>query len=70
MDIVIPGRSLVDEFFAKTDTGIKELDQTVALLTGMTVLGLSLYSAADEWYKDWWEVEKKKREDAVRANDR
>ena len=60
-DTTMQRRSLVDEFFPETDTGIMELDQAVALLSGMTVLGLSLYSAADQWYRDWWEVEKKRR---------
>jgi hypothetical protein len=54
------------EFFPKTDTGIKELDQAVALLAGMTVLGFSLYSAADERYKDWWQEETKRKEEALR----
>ncbi|KAH6708879.1 hypothetical protein BKA61DRAFT_696779 [Leptodontidium sp. MPI-SDFR-AT-0119] len=47
------GRSLVHEFFPETDTAIMELDQAVALLAGMTVLGFSLYSTADEWYRIW-----------------
>lgn len=35
-------RSFVDEFFPRTETSIKDLDQTVALLAGMSVLGFSL----------------------------
>ena len=59
-------QKVLDEFFPKTDTGIKELDQAVALLAGMTVLGFSLYSAADERYKAWWEEETKRKEEALR----
>jgi len=59
------GKSLVHEFFPETDTGIMELDQAVALLAGMTVLGFSLYSTADERYKIWWEKEKRSRESAA-----
>lgn len=58
------GRSLVHEFFPETDTAIMELDQAVALLAGMTVLGFSLYSTADEWYRIWWE--ETSRESAAR----
>lgn len=57
-------RKIVNEFFPRTNTRIMELDQAVALLAGMTVLGFSLYSAADEWYGRWWEEEKKRREEA------
>jgi hypothetical protein len=64
-DTTMQRMSLVNEFFPETNTGIMELDQAVALLTGMTVLGLSLYSAADQWYRDWWEVEKKRRDHVV-----
>ncbi|KAE9376002.1 hypothetical protein N431DRAFT_454589 [Stipitochalara longipes BDJ] len=60
------GRSLVHEFFPETDTGIVELDQAVALLAGMTVLGFSLYSTADGLYKAWWEKERMARESAAR----
>jgi hypothetical protein len=55
----------VHEFFPETDTGIMELDQAVALLAGITVLGFSLYSTADERYKMWWETEKRSRESAA-----
>jgi len=60
------GRSLVHEFFPETDISIMDLDQAVALLVGMTVLGFSLYSTADEIYKAWLEEEKKARESAAR----
>ena len=43
-----------------------DLDQAVALLAGMTVLGFSLYSAADARYKRWWADEKKRREETAR----
>lgn len=59
-------QKLLVEFFPKTITGIKELDQAVALLAGMTVLGFSLYSAADERYKAWREEETKRKEEALR----
>jgi hypothetical protein len=38
----------VEEFFRQTESAIMDLDQAVALLAGMTVLGFSLYSAAEE----------------------
>jgi len=56
-------RKIVNEFFPRTNTGIMELDQAVALLAGMAVLGFSLYSAVDKWYRYWWEGEKKSREE-------
>lgn len=34
-------------------TSIRELDQSVALLAGATVLGFSLYGTADVYYRDW-----------------
>ncbi|KAE9368007.1 hypothetical protein N431DRAFT_514697 [Stipitochalara longipes BDJ] len=46
--------SFFDDFFPKTEANIMDLDQVVALLAGMTVLGFSLYSAADARYKRWW----------------
>jgi hypothetical protein len=60
----------LDEFFPKTDTGIMELDQAVALLAGMTVLGFSVYGAADEQYRRWWETERARREEDARQIDR
>ena len=36
-----------------TNTSVKELDQAVALLTGATVLGFSLYSTSDTYYQAW-----------------
>ncbi|KAK0509558.1 hypothetical protein JMJ35_007952 [Cladonia borealis] len=36
-----------------SNTSIKELDQAVALLSGATVLGFSLYSTADTHYQAW-----------------
>ena len=56
-------RKIVNEFFPRTNTGIIELDQAVALLAGMTVLGFSLYSVADEWCRNWWEEERRRREE-------
>lgn len=56
-------RSFFDEFFPKTDASIMDLDQAVALLAGMTILGFALYSAADAHYKSWWEEEKKRRDE-------
>ena len=64
--IVPTGRSLVHEFFPATDTSIMDLDQAVALLAGMTVLGFNLYSTAEERYKAWWEEQKESRESAAR----
>jgi hypothetical protein len=46
-------RNFIDEFFPRTETSIMDLDQAVALLAGMTVLGFSLYSTADARYKRW-----------------
>jgi hypothetical protein len=43
-----------------------DLDQAVALFAGMTVLGLSLYRAADARYKRWWVEEKERREETAR----
>lgn len=63
---VVSGRRLSQEFFPSTDSGIMDLDQAVALLAGMTVFGFSLYWAADERYRRWWEAEKAKRERSVR----
>jgi hypothetical protein len=59
-------RSFVDEFFPRTEASIMDLDQAVALLAGMTVLGFSLYSAADARYKRWWEEEEGSREETAR----
>ena len=36
-----------------SNTSIKELDQAVALLAGASVLGFTLYSTADTYYKAW-----------------
>jgi hypothetical protein len=46
-------RNFIGEFFPRTETSIMDLDQAVALLAGMTVLGFSLYSTADARYKRW-----------------
>jgi hypothetical protein len=54
-------RSFIDEFFPRTEASIVDLDQAVALLAGMTVMGFGLYSAADARYKRWWAEEKKRR---------
>jgi hypothetical protein len=35
--------NFLDEFFPRTGVGIMDLDQAVALLAGMTVLGLSYF---------------------------
>ena len=44
----------VQELFPHSSISIKDLDQTVALLAGTTVLGFSLYSAAtDAHYQKW-----------------
>lgn len=59
-------RSLIDEFFPKTEASIMDLDQAVALFAGMTVLGFSLYSAANTRYEIWVIEEKKKREEVAR----
>jgi hypothetical protein len=59
-------RSLVDEFFPRTEASIKDLDQAVALLAGMTVLGFGLYNTADARYKKWWLQEETRLEEAVR----
>ena len=48
------GRRLVQDLFPRTNVSIKDLDQTVALLAGTTVLGFSLYSAANARYERWW----------------
>jgi hypothetical protein len=60
------GLSLLDEFFPRTEASIMDLDQTVALLAGMTVLGFSLYSTADARYNRWLAEEKKRREETAR----
>jgi hypothetical protein len=52
--------SVIGEFFPKTNASIMDLDQAVALLAGMTVVGFGLYSAAEERYRRWWEAEKKR----------
>jgi len=54
-------RSLINEFFPMTEASIMDLDQAVALLAGMSILGFSLYSAADARYKRWWAEEKERR---------
>jgi hypothetical protein len=46
-------QSFIDEFFPRTEASIMDLDQAVALLAGMAVLGFSLYSTADAHYKRW-----------------
>lgn len=50
-------RAVVSNFangiIPKSGTSTQELDQAVALLAGSTVLGLSLYSTADSYYRDW-----------------
>jgi hypothetical protein len=47
------GSRLIRSIFPRTNVSIKELDQAVAILAGGTVLGFSLYSAADAWYQIW-----------------
>lgn len=64
--IVANPRGLFQEFFPSTKSSIMDLDQAVALLAGMTVFGFSLYSAANERYRIWWEAEKAEKERAVR----
>jgi hypothetical protein len=59
-------RSFLDEFFPRTEASIMDLDQAVALLAGMTVLGFSLYSTADARYNRWLEEEKERREETAR----
>lgn len=44
-------RSFVDEFFPRTEASIMDLDQAVALLAEMGVLGFRVYSTADARYK-------------------
>jgi hypothetical protein len=51
---------VIDEFFPETNTSIMDLDQAVALLAGMTVLGFYLYSTAEERYRRWWEAQKER----------
>jgi hypothetical protein len=55
-------RTFIDEFFPRTEASVMDLDQAVAMLAGMTVLGFSLYSAADARYKKWWAEERERRE--------
>ncbi|PMD40913.1 hypothetical protein L207DRAFT_633853 [Hyaloscypha variabilis F] len=50
--------SFIYLFFPKTEASIMDLDQAVALSAGMTVLGFSLYSAADAQYNRWWRKQK------------
>ena len=59
-------RGIIDDIFPRTGAGIMDLDQTTALLAGITILGFSFYSAADAWYKRWWAEEKKRREESAR----
>jgi hypothetical protein len=59
-------RSFLDEFFPKTEASIMDLDQAVALLAGMTVLGFSFYSTADARYKKWLAEEKERRDEIAR----
>ena len=42
---------LLEDLFPRISLSIKDLDQAVAVLAGTTVLGFSLYSAADAQYK-------------------
>ena len=39
------------DLIPKSNTSVKELDQAVAILAGASVLGFSLYSTADTYYK-------------------
>ena len=41
------------DLIPKSNTSVKELDQAVAILAGASVLGFSLYSTADTYYKAW-----------------
>ena len=41
------------DFIPRSNTSIKELDQAAALLAGASVLGFSLYSIADAYYRAW-----------------
>ena len=60
-----PTRTLVP----KSNISLKELDQAVALLTGATVLGFSLYSVANSHLKAWLlrtEERQQRRENELR----
>lgn len=49
----IVGDHLAHHIMPHTNTSVYDLDQAAALLAGMTVLGFSLYSAADSHYQMW-----------------
>lgn len=44
---------IAHDLMPTSNTSVKELDQAVALLAGASVLGFSLYSTADNYYKAW-----------------
>lgn len=53
----------------RSNTSVRELDQVVALLTGATVLGFSLYSTAVAYYQAWLKrarVQRQEREIELR----
>ncbi|KUJ07583.1 uncharacterized protein LY89DRAFT_358775 [Mollisia scopiformis] len=60
----------LDYFFPSTEASLTDLDQATALLARMTMLGFSLYSAADAHYRPWWEEVRKRREEISRDEER
>ena len=51
--IRIVASRIAHELIPKSNTSVKELDQAVAILAGASVLGFTLYSTADTYYKAW-----------------
>ena len=56
------GSRLFRDLFPLTNVSIKELDQAVALLAGATILGFSLYGAAEAHYQVYCEKVRRRQE--------
>jgi hypothetical protein len=60
--IIAAGCRLTRALFPRTNASIKDLDQAVALLAGMTILGFGLYGIADAHHQQWLKMVKSREE--------
>ena len=59
---ILTSRQLVRDLFPRTNVSIKEIDQAVAVLAGATILGFSLYGAAEAHYQLYCEKVRRQQE--------